>query len=207
MASARPPTSESRSIPRDRNRSNRSPMASAARSTMRRPIGSPWLACRSTMGAKAAWSAALASSDRRPPDRDHDRTRPAPPKARAMSPRGDPRPAAPTADLQTDVGTAAFVRDRKAITAETDFAAADQTHPDRSGAGHHYRTVRAAVGPETSSHPVADENARTQTDARSSLAPLPRLDARSPQCRCQRGSRRNPHGSVRPFQLRLHWPP
>ena len=45
----------------------------------------------------------------------------------------------------------------KAVAGETDFAAADQTHPDRSGAGHDYRTVRAAVGPETSSHPVADE--------------------------------------------------
>ena len=60
-------------------------------------------------------------------------------------------------DLQADVGAAAFVRDRKAVTRETDFAAADQADADRAGAGHHDGAVRPAMSAETGSQAVADE--------------------------------------------------
>jgi hypothetical protein len=52
---------------------------------------------------------------------------------------------------------AAFVRDRKAVTGEADFAAADQADPNRARAGHDDSPVRAAMGAQTGRHAVADK--------------------------------------------------
>jgi hypothetical protein len=60
-------------------------------------------------------------------------------------------------NLQTDIGTAAFIRDWKSITGETDFAAVDQANTDRTRTSYNNCPVRAAVGAKTGGHAVADE--------------------------------------------------
>src|SRR4029453_1349633 len=57
-----------------------------------------------------------------------------------------------TNHLQTDIGPAAFVRDRKAVTAQTDFATTDQADPNRARAGHDNGPVRPAMGAQTGGH-------------------------------------------------------
>ena len=74
-----------------------------------------------------------------------------------MSRRADPLHGARVDCLQSDVGAAAFVRDWKAISAETEFAAADQADTDRAGAGDNDGAVRTTMGAETGSQSVADE--------------------------------------------------
>ena len=59
--------------------------------------------------------------------------------------------------LQSDVGSAAFVRDRKAVSAEAEFAATDQADTDRAGSGDNDGAVRTPMGAETRGHSVADE--------------------------------------------------
>ena len=61
-------------------------------------------------------------------------------------------------DVQADVGAAAFVRDRKAVTRQTDFAAADQTNANHAYACHPDGAVGAAVRAETGGHAVTDED-------------------------------------------------
>jgi hypothetical protein len=60
-------------------------------------------------------------------------------------------------NLQTDIGSAAFVRDWKSITGETDFVAVDQADTDRTCTSYNDCPVCAAVGAKTRSHAVAYE--------------------------------------------------
>ncbi|MGY3661886.1 hypothetical protein ACVJ19_008549 [Bradyrhizobium sp. USDA 376] len=133
-------------------------MASAARSTMRRPTGSPRLACRITIGANAA--VVCGSGFFGPGHRligimveyaQHLRKQW---RQLAAAIRGPQRQ---SDNLQADVGAAAFVRHGKTVTGETDLAAVDQADTDRPCAGHHDSPIRAAMGAKTGREAVADE--------------------------------------------------
>ena len=58
--------------------------------------------------------------------------------------------------LQSDIGSAAFVRDWKTISAEAELAATAQTDADRAGAGDNDGAVRTPMGTETRGHSVAE---------------------------------------------------
>ena len=109
--------------------------------------------------------------------------------------------------LQADIGTAAFVRNRKAVTGETDFATANQADANRARAGYHDGPVRAAVGAKTGSHAVADEG-----DGRKGMRDLLERRFRAPATKTRKAnSRVHPReilaASVRPVRLLLQWRP
>src|SRR5262249_55732545 len=65
-------------------------------------------------------------------------------------------------DLQSDVGTASLVRDRKTVPSETEFAPSDQSDADRTGTDDDDGSVRTSMGTETGCQPVADEANRCE---------------------------------------------